>query len=143
MIDLDNQTMLMFEPKTLEKIAEILTKRDIELLIVDDMTIKELNRIHRGINHATDVLSFPMELPYEDMNFPLGTIVIASSFVLEKAKEFKHTTTDEISLLFIHGLLHLLGFDHECDNTEMRDEEKRVIKMFDLPKSLIVRSKEY
>ena len=71
---------------------------------------------------------------------PLGSIVISSSHVEEKAKEFSHTTDDEFTLLFIHGLLHLLGFDHEVDSGEMRTKEKKLIEQFDLPKSLIIRT---
>jgi len=57
----------------------------------------------------------------------------------EVANSFKHSVHEEISLLFIHGLLHLLGFDHENDSGEMRDKEKEIIKHFSLSKSLIVR----
>ena len=58
---------------------------------------------------------------------------------LERAKEFKHSLNDELALLFIHGTLHLLGYDHEIDNGEMREKEKEIIKKFNLPESLIVR----
>ena len=71
---------------------------------------------------------------------PLGSIVIAQGFVESKAKELGHTQKDECTLLFIHGLLHLLGFDHEVDSGAMREEEKKLIKKFNLPKSLIVRT---
>ena len=71
---------------------------------------------------------------------PLGSIVISSEHVINKAKELKHSISDEVTLLFIHGLLHLLGFDHEVDNGEMRDEEAKLIKQFSLPDSLIVRT---
>jgi probable rRNA maturation factor len=73
---------------------------------------------------------------------PLGSIIIAESFVKEKAAEHGHTIQDELSLLFIHGMLHLLGFDHENDDGEMRAREKELIEQFDLPKSLIVRTTE-
>jgi len=82
-----------------------------------------------------------LSFPYEDMPFtPLGSIVISSFHVEEKAKEFGHSTDDEFSLLFIHGLLHILGYDHEVDNGEMRDKEEEIIVKFNLPKSLIVRT---
>ncbi len=74
---------------------------------------------------------------------PLGSIVISADLVKEKATEFGHNAEDELSLLFIHGLLHLLGFDHEVDNGEMRDKEKDIIVNFSLPSSLIVRTEEY
>ncbi len=59
--------------------------------------------------------------------------------VLEGAKRFKHSTDDEVALLFIHGILHLLGYDHEADSGEMRDMERELIEKFNLPDSLIVR----
>ncbi|UPT76753.1 rRNA maturation RNase YbeY [Sulfurovum sp. XGS-02] len=146
MIDLDNQTPLAVDLDALEKIAEALSTKEVELIITDDQTMQELNAEHRGKNKVTDVLSFPMEAPFTEQSIfgmPLGSIIIAESFVKEKAAEFGHSTQDELSLLFIHGMLHLLGFDHETDEGEMRMREKELIKEFDLPNSLIVRTEEY
>ena len=137
MIELDNRTSLQIEELLLNTIADTLTDREIELIITTNDEIQEINAVHRGIDKPTDVLSFP----YEDMPMtPLGSIVISQEFVESKAKELGHTQQDESALLFIHGLLHLLGFDHEVDSGEMREEEKRVIEEFNLPKSLIVRT---
>ena len=145
MIDLDNQTLLSVDLEALEKIAETLSSKEVELIITDDETMQELNAEHRGKDSTTDVLSFPMEAPFTEQSIfgmPLGSIIIAESFVKEKAVEHGHTVQDELSLLFIHGMLHLLGFDHEDDNGEMRAREKELIEQFDLPKSLIVRTEE-
>lgn len=145
MIDLDNQTTLAVDLEALEKIAEALSTREVELIITDDATMQELNAEYRGKNNTTDVLSFPMETPFTEQSIfdmPLGSIIIAESFVKEKAAEFGHTIQDELSLLFIHGMLHLLGFDHEKDEGEMRVREKELIEQFGLPKSLIVRTEE-
>ncbi len=145
MIDLDNQTSLAVDLEALEKIADTLTTKEVELIITDDKTMQELNAEHRGKNKVTDVLSFPMETPFTEQSIfgmPLGSIIIAESFVKEKAVEFGHTIQDELSLLFIHGMLHLLGFDHEKDEGEMRIREKEIIEEFDLPNSLIVRTEE-
>ncbi len=145
MIDLDNQTTLAVDLEALEKIADALSNKEVELIITDDATIQKLNAEHRGKNKPTDVLSFPMEAPFTEQSIfgmPLGSIIIAESFVKEKAAEFGHSTQDELSLLFIHGMLHLLGFDHENDHGEMRMREKELIEAFDLPKSLIVRTEE-
>jgi len=137
MIELDNRTSLEVDEPFLNSIAKTHTTKDIELIITSNKEIQELNNAHRSIDKSTDVLSFP----YDDMPMaPLGSIVISSSFVEDKAKEFGHTNNDELSLLFIHGLLHLVGFDHEVDNGEMREEEAKLIKEFNLPKSLIVRT---
>jgi len=145
MIDLDNQTTLAVDIEALEKIAETLSSKEVELIITDDATMQELNAEYRGKNNTTDVLSFPMEAPFTEQSIfgmPLGSIIIAESFVKEKAAEFGHSTQDELSLLFIHGMLHLLGWDHETDEGEMRVREKELIEQFDLPKSLIVRTEE-
>ncbi len=138
LIDIDNQTDLELPVEKLEKIAKSLTNREIDLVICDNETIKELNREYRGIDKATDVLSFPME--GEADTIPLGSIVISSDKVYQKAEEYAHVPQDESTLLFIHGLLHLLGYDHETDNGEMRGCEKELINSFGLPKSLIVRT---
>jgi len=137
MIELDNRTTLIVDELLLNKITNTLTDKEIELIITSNSEIQEINKAHRDIDRATDVLSFP----YEDMPMsPLGSIVISYDFVLEKAKELGHTASDETVLLFIHGLLHLLGYDHEIDSGEMRDKEESLIKEFKLPTSLIVRT---
>ena len=118
MIDLDNGTEFNIDILILEKIANSLTQKDIELLVVKNDEIQELNKEHRNIDKATDVLSFPMDFDMPHM--PLGSIVISTDFVEEKAKEYGHEFNEEFSLLFIHGLLHLLGYDHEVDNGEHR-----------------------
>ncbi len=138
MIDLENNTEFEIDILMLEKIANSLTKKDIELLVVKNDEIKELNKEHRKIDKATDVLSFPMDFDF--VNMPLGSIVISTDFVEEKSKEYGHSFNEEFSLLFIHGILHLLGFDHEVDNGEHRAKEEELIKEFKLPNSLIVRN---
>ncbi|RXJ69268.1 rRNA maturation RNase YbeY [Halarcobacter ebronensis] len=138
MIDFDNQTDAKIDISSLEEIAKNSSSKDIELIIVNNETIRELNKEHRNIDKATDVLSFPLEFEMENM--PLGSIVISIDFVEEKAKEYGHTFDDELKLLFIHGLLHLLGFDHEVDKGEHREEEERLIEKYNLPSSLIVRN---
>ena len=144
-IDLENQTSLPIDIDDLEKIAQSLTGKEIELIITDNETIQELNQEYREKNKPTDVLSFPMDAPFTEQSIfgmPLGSIVISADLVKEKADEFGHTIQDELSLLFIHGLLHLLGFDHETDDGEMRMREKEIIEAFELPSSLIVRTTE-
>lgn len=137
MIELDNRTPLQLNTDTIEAIADSLTKKEIELIITDAKEMREINKTHRNIDKDTDVLSFP----YEDMPMsPLGSIVISSFYVEEKAKELGHSQNDEFALLFIHGLLHLLGYDHEVDSGEMREKEAELIRKFNLPQSLIVRT---
>jgi len=139
MIELDNKTKLIIDEEFLNSIANFLTKKDIELIITSQDEIQKINKEFRNINKSTDVLSFP----YDDMPMaPLGSIVISSWHVEQKAKELGHTPQDEMALLFIHGLLHLLGYDHEIDDGQMRENEIKLINKFDLPKSLILRNYE-
>ena len=143
MIDLDNQTSLVVELSPLQKIASSLSTKDVELIIVNDDMMIELNLKYRGKEQTTDVLSFPIEVPYtvESIHgLPLGSIIISSSHVISKANELKHGTQNELSLLFIHGMLHLLDFDHETDSGEMREQEEMIIRDFNLPTSLIIRT---
>ena len=122
---------------SLEAVCDLLTDKDVELIVTDSDDIQILNREYRGIDKPTDVLSFPLE----DVPFmPLGTIVINIDKVKEKSKELGHSESDELTLLFVHGLLHLVGYDHETDNGEMRRKELEIIESFNLPKSLILRN---
>ncbi len=139
MIELDNRTDKTFDTQRIERIAAALTDREIELILTDNSEIAEINRDFRGIDKPTDVLSFPSD-PFPGA--PLGSIVISVDKVASVAQELGHSEEDEFSLLFIHGLLHLLGFDHEVDNGEMRAKEVELIEQFSLPKSLIVRTLE-
>lgn len=138
MIELENNTNINIDIKELEVIKNNLTAKDIELIFVENEQMREINKEHRDIDKATDVLSFPLE--FDMPNMPLGSIIISTDFISEKASEYNHSFEDEMKLLFIHGLLHLLGFDHEVDNGEHRQKEEELIKKYDLPNSLIVRN---
>ena len=123
----------------LEDIVDDLTSKDVELILCSNERMKFFNKSFRNEDSITDVLSFPMQdLPL----VPLGSIVISFELAKEKADALKHNLKDEIALLFIHGMLHLLGFDHEKDNGEMRVKEEELIKLYNLPKSLILRSND-
>ena len=126
------------ECEFLQNIANFLSPKDVELIFVEDEEMKELNLKHRGKNKSTDVLSFPLEAVNSAL--PLGSIVINKTLAQEKAKELHHSLDEEIALLFIHAMLHLLGFDHEVDKGEMRQKEEELILIFKLPQSLIVRN---
>ena len=76
------------------------------------------------------------------LHAPLGCIVINTELVAAKAAELGHSEDDETALLFTHGLLHVLGYDHENDAGEMRAKECEAIEKFSLPKSLIVRTQD-
>jgi len=137
MIDINNETDLNIPLDMITKITNTLTDKDIDLLITDNKNIQEINEEYREIDKATDVLSFPFE---KGEMMPLGSLVISADKVKEIALELKHSMDDEFTLLYIHGLLHLLDYDHEVDDGQMREKEESLIKEFSLPKSLIIRT---
>ena len=139
MVEIENKTECEVDENLLLQIASKYTKKDIELIVTDNEEIRHINKTYRGIDRPTDVLSFPLE---GKKNKLLGTIVISCDFVNNVSKELGHSAKEEFVLLFIHGMLHLVGYDHEIDNGEMRKEEEKIINAFHLPKSLIVRSED-
>ena len=125
-----------FDP-LLEQIADFLGAGDVELIFVSDDEMCKINHEQRGINKATDVLSFP----YEQVSGGLmGSVVISTDTASRVASELGHSIECEIALLFLHGVLHILGYDHEIDGGQMRQKEKEVIEHFSLPDSLIIRN---
>ena len=127
-----------FSTELLERIAARMSESDVELILCDDEYIEELNGRYRDVHKPTDVLSFPLRVETEGA--PLGSIIISLDTAERIAQNFGHSPAEETALLFIHGMLHLLGYDHECDDGEMRREERRYIELFGLPESLIVRT---
>ena len=125
-----------FDP-LLEQIADFLGAGDVELVFVNDDEMRKINREHRGIDKATDVLSFPYEQVSDGL---MGSVVISTDTASRVASELGHSIECEIALLFLHGILHILGYDHEIDNGQMREKEKEVIEHFSLPNSLIIRN---
>jgi probable rRNA maturation factor len=138
MLSIYNKTSYIYPKKILQKITSFLSDKEVELIITVNNDMQIYNLKYRNINKPTDVLSFPME----DMPLAqLGSIIISYDFIKEKSLEYKHSEDDEMCLLFIHGMLHLLGYDHEVDDGEMREKEKEIIQNFSLPDSLIIRNK--
>ncbi|WP_104687644.1 rRNA maturation RNase YbeY [Helicobacter acinonychis] len=137
MLETDNQTPLKPDFLLLEKIARLLAPTQmVELVLVSGEKMREINRNLRNCDYATDVLSFPLEaIPHT----PLGSVVINMSLAQTNALKLGHSLENEIALLFIHGMLHLLGYDHEKDQGEQRQKESELIKTFNLPLSLIER----
>jgi probable rRNA maturation factor len=121
----------------LDIIMQSMTGKEIELMFVDNEFMQNVNLEQRGIDAPTDVLSFPIEMPHSEL---IGTLLISLDMAQNVAQAMNHSVEAEIKLLFIHGLLHLLGYDHETDEGQMRAEEEILITEFKLPHSLIVRS---
>lgn len=100
---------------------------ELEVLIVDAETIKELNNETRGIDRVTDVLSFPMfdsaadMIPEQNGNVFLGSMVICKERANEQAEEYGHSQLREVSFLAVHSTLHLLGYDHELGQEQERE----------------------
>jgi probable rRNA maturation factor len=94
------------------------------IAFVSDKAIRQLNQQFRGIDKATDVLSFPDDGPDEN----LGDIAISVETAAMQAKENGLSFNGEIAQLILHGLLHLSGYDHETDNGEMNRLELRLRK---------------
>ncbi|KAK8544662.1 hypothetical protein V6N13_045744 [Hibiscus sabdariffa] len=105
---------------------------ELSVLLCNDEFIRKLNKEWRDEDHATDVLSMSEHIP--ELNLPvlmLGDIVISMETAARQAEERGHTLIDEIRILMVHGLLHLLGFDHEISEDaeeEMEEEEEFVLK---------------
>lgn len=126
-------------PGILDEICDFLTPADVELVFVDEAKMREINKEQRGIDKPTDVLSFPLNAI---LHCPIGTIVINKDAISSVSDLLGHSYDEEMALLFTHGLLHVLGYDHEKDNGEMRDMEFCVIQKFNLPNSLIIRNED-
>jgi len=104
-----------------------------DCLITGDAELRRLNAQFRGKDYVTDVLSFPAIADH------LGDLAISSARARAQAREFGHTTEDELRILMLHGVLHLLGMDHETDAGRMARVEKRWRRALGLPNGLIER----
>jgi probable rRNA maturation factor len=110
----------------------------VDVLVAGDRELRALNRVYRGKDHPTDVLSFPAQPKAKaDM---AGDIAISSDEAARNAKRFGHSLDEELKILLVHGVLHLAGYDHESDNGRMAREEARLRRQFRLPLSLTERS---
>lgn len=117
-----------------ELMANVSEGRAFTCLFTDDRELKKLNSDFLGHDYATDVLSFPSE------DAGLGELAISVERAIEQARQFGHERTDELRVLMLHGLLHLLGFDHERDRGEMARAERKWRSFFNLPSTLIARA---
>ena len=127
LISLETQTKFTLKPKTLS----------FDLQIIKNPEMQRLNFEYRNINKSTDVLSFPawdQSFPNLNLQFiSLGDIFICQNKIEEQAFDYGHSIEREAAFLFVHGFLHLLGYDHETKN----DEEE----MFNLQKLILEKTK--
>lgn len=157
----DRQNLISINSKQMATICDIidyalkeekvLIPYEVSLIFVDNENIREINEEMRGIDAATDVLSFPM-LNYENKkvfkdcylnykfspidldegNLVLGDIVLSLERAKEQSVEFNHSFEREVCYLIIHSILHLLGYDHmeEEDKIIMRKREEEILSKF-------------
>ncbi len=130
MIEINNLTKNKISKMAIEKflkrvLKKLNIKKDLSLAFVGLKEIRKLNRIYLKRDRPTDVLSFSGE-----KNF-LGEIVISLERAKKQAKEQKHSLEKEIKILIIHGLLHLLGFNHQTkkDKEKMESLQERLLKL--------------
>lgn len=125
--------------------TEVTKGRPFDCVITSDAELRRLNREFRGVDSATDVLSFPVALPFaKEPRAPvsgahLGDLVISFARARSQAREYGHGIAQEIQILMLHGVLHLLGMDHETDQGKMARAEKRWRARLGLPNGLIER----
>src|SRR5580765_5164758 len=119
----------------LASIAPSRARGTVTVAIVSDARARALNRQYRRKDKATDVLSFP-----SDERGYLGDVVIAAGVAARQAREGGHTLATELRVLALHGLLHLLGYDHERDDGRMARLERRLRRRGGLEEGLIERA---
>lgn len=135
------------------KEEQVLVPYEVSVIYVDNEEIKEINHDTRGIDRATDVLSFPMidydakkvfkecyvghefsQVDLNEGNLVLGDIVLSLERAKEQSEEFGHSFEREVCYLIIHSILHLLGYDHmeEEEKQVMRKREEEILNKFEI-----------
>ena len=127
--------------ETAFRLLEIKPNYEVDVSLVDEKTIQDINRDYRKVDRVTDVISFafeddesPSSVILGDVPRMLGEIFICVPRALEQAKEIGNSKERELSFLFVHGLLHLLGYDH------MTKEDEDV--MFPLQEKILLANAE-
>jgi probable rRNA maturation factor len=113
-------------------------KSAVNVLVTTSAEMKSLNRRFRGKNKPTDVLSFPAEPGARKQC--AGEIAISAEIASQNAQALGHSPAEEVKILVLHGVLHLRGYDHECDNGRMARREKQLRAKLRLPLGLIERT---
>jgi len=138
-----NTTGEKIDTTELEKVIEFACKHMkvenplLNIVIVDNKKIQEINKLYRNKDAVTDVISFAFEevpdVKYDDVRF-LGEIYISYERCKEQAAEYGHSVKREFCYLAVHGLLHLLGYDHikEEDKKVMRALEEEILNEYDI-----------
>ncbi len=149
-MEIDDRLISLLE-SILEKAGKLegIDAGEVDLTFVDNERIHELNKEYRGIDRPTDVLSFALnesaedelEIIYEvsedgaeELPDMLGDIIISVTRAKEQAKDYGHSLERELGFLFVHGFLHLLGYDHqdEASEAEMMGKQEQVLSQVGL-----------
>ncbi len=164
MINIENeQNLVEIDEELIKAITNIISytlkdqkvsyEGEVSVLLVDNETIRDINRDNRNIDKETDVLSFPMieyepgktyTDQYQNHKFGieyfdgealvLGDVVISMEKAVEQANDYGHSTKREVCYLVVHSILHLLGYDHmnKDDKIKMRAEEEKILNAFEI-----------
>ncbi|WAW14179.1 rRNA maturation RNase YbeY [Peptostreptococcus equinus] len=148
----NRQDFLKVDKKLFEKIESVMEAclmyegyeddYDVSLSFVNNNEIRELNKNFRGIDKATDVLSFPLltedDSHVEFEEYSLGDIVISTEKAQEQAEEFGHSLEREICFLVCHSMFHLLGYDHmeEEEAIEMHGKERDLLNRLGITRDI-------
>jgi probable rRNA maturation factor len=128
----------------LRRVAPARTRGAVNIALLTDARMRALNRAYRGKDRVTDVLSFPSReslIPRHSSDRFLGEIAIARGVAKRQARDARHDEPTELRVLALHGLLHLMGYDHERDNGTMRRVEERLRRKGGLREGLIGRTR--
>jgi probable rRNA maturation factor len=129
----------------LSRVAPARASGEVTVALVSNRRMRALNRMFRGQDRVTDVLSFATAdsaAPRPTMPASLGDVVIAVGVATRQASDYGHGVGTELRVLALHGLLHLLGYDHEVDAGRMARVEARLRRKGGLPAGLIGRAAE-
>jgi probable rRNA maturation factor len=112
----------------------------VTVLVTSSAELQSLNRRFRGVDKATDVLSFPALPAACQTGRVAGEVAISADIARENAVRLEHSVADEVKILVLHGILHLAGLDHERDNGQMARKESRLRRQLNLEAGLIERT---
>lgn len=136
MIEINNLTTDLINREFVEKVADAVLREehllkkgeDLSFAFVSWNRIRELNKRYRKKNYSTDVLSFPLQSKLsavDKLEAPLGEIVICSDEVKKNARRFKSSFEKELARVIIHGVLHILGYEHEGSKKDREKMERK------------------
>lgn len=108
------------------------TEAELSIVLVDEDEIQGLNAQYRGMDSLTDVLSFPQSRDNFEGPHLLGDVVISPQVAEAQAREYRHSPEKEIAILLVHGILHLLGHNHETpdERLKMQKKEEKILNDF-------------